>query len=141
MAHQCESAINPVVFKKVARLGSGPGIFYFRLFSLSITLHTAEPQRHPMNPVVNISKTCSTCTHVTHLFTTFTKLPLYTLAGFDLTTHGSLIAGGDETTRPRRHARATLLKVFFAALLLSQPALFVKNMYTHTYMYVVGILI
>jgi hypothetical protein len=26
-------------------------------------------------------------------------------------------------------------------LLLSQPALFVKNMYTHTYMYVVGILI
>jgi hypothetical protein len=39
----------------------------------------------------------------------YLKLPPYTLAGFDLTTHNS--AGGDDTTRPRRHSNFWQLNI------------------------------
>jgi hypothetical protein len=44
-------------------------------------------------------------------FFLFLKLPPYTLAGFDLTTHTS--AGGDDTTRPHRHGFFLFSSSFF----------------------------
>jgi hypothetical protein len=66
-----------------------------------VTLHGGVVGSNPARVYFSTYKALSLCVFEKKLFINYH--PMYSMAGFDLTAHFS--AGGDDTTRARRHGR------------------------------------